>query len=152
MDAIQSSTGTYNSLQTYAPAFFLIPNSTTIAAEEALTGTIVASPSLVPGAAPAKPGDLVSLFGTGFGNTNPAYTPGQLATGQAPITQNITVQVGGVTLASSDVQYAGLSPGSISGLYQFNVRIPASTPDGDVPVSITIGGVQTPTATIPVQQ
>ncbi len=29
------------------------------------------------------------------------------------------------TLASSDVLYAGLSPGSISGLYQFNVRIPA---------------------------
>jgi uncharacterized protein (TIGR03437 family) len=151
MDAVKSSIGTFNSLATYAPAFFQIPNSTTIAAEEAQTGKIVASPTLVPGAAPAKPGDIVSLFGTGFGDTNPAFTQGQLATGQAPITQQITVQIGGVTLASSDVLYAGLSPGSISGLYQFNVRIPSSTPTGDVPVTITIGGVETPTATIPVQ-
>ncbi|HTW67476.1 MAG TPA: choice-of-anchor V domain-containing protein [Bryobacteraceae bacterium] len=154
MDAISSAVGTFNALQTYAPAFFLIPNSTTIAAEEAVTGTIVASPTLVPGAAPAKPGDIVSLFGTGFGDTNPPYTAGQLATGQAPITpaQPITVQIGGVTLASSDVMYAGLSPGSISGLYQFNVRIPATTANGDIPVTITIGGVSTPSATIPVQQ
>jgi uncharacterized protein (TIGR03437 family) len=101
---------------------------------------------------PAKPGDIVSLFGTGFGDTNPSVNPGALATGQATITEPVTVQIGGVTLASSDVLYAGLSPGSISGLYQFNVRIPATTPNGDVPVSITIGGVETPSATLPVQQ
>ena len=130
----------------------MIPNSTTIAAEEAQTGKIVASPTLVPGAAPAKPGDIVSLFATGFGDTSPAFQPGQLASGQPAITQPVTVQIGGVTLASSDVLYAGLSPGSISGLYQLNVRVPASTPNGDIPVIVTIGGIQTPSATIPVQQ
>jgi uncharacterized protein (TIGR03437 family) len=55
-------------------------------------------------------------------------------------------------LASSDILYAGLSPGSISGLYQFNVKIPSTTPSGDVPVTITIGGFQTQSgATIPIQ-
>jgi uncharacterized protein (TIGR03437 family) len=152
MNAIPSAMGTFNSLQSFAPAFFLYPNSTSIAAEEALTGTIVADAGVYSGAGPAKPGDLVSLFATGFGDTNPAVATGQLATGQATITQPVTVQIGGVTLAQSDVQYAGLSPGSISGLYQFNVRIPATTPNGDIPVAITIGGVQTPAATIAVQQ
>jgi uncharacterized protein (TIGR03437 family) len=60
--------------------------------------------------------------------------------------------IGGVTLIPQDVLYSGLSPNSISGLYQFNVRVPASAPDGDVPVSITIGGFTTQSGTtIPVQ-
>jgi uncharacterized protein (TIGR03437 family) len=70
----------------------------------------------------------------------------------APLTNPITVQIGSVTLSPSDVLYAGLSPTSISGLYQFNVRIPPSTPSGDIPVTIAIGGFSTQAgATIPVQ-
>jgi uncharacterized protein (TIGR03437 family) len=152
MNAITSSTGTFNTLQAFAPALFQIPNSTSVAAVEALTGKIVADPTVVPGAAPAKPGDIVSLFGTGFGSTKTPVGAGELATGVNEITEPITVKIGDVTLASSDVLYAGLSPGSISGLYQFNVRIPTSTADGDIPVSITIGSVTTPAATITVHK
>jgi uncharacterized protein (TIGR03437 family) len=147
-----STPDTLTTLQAYAPAFFVFPNSSSIAAEEAGTGTIVANSSVVAGASPARPGDVVSLFGTGFGATNPSVAPGALASGQAFLNNSITVSIGGVTLASSDVLYAGLSPGSISGLYQINVRIPSSVPSGNVPVSITIGGVQTQSgATIPIQ-
>src|SRR3984957_3699070 len=149
---ISSPVATLNSLQAFAPAFFVFPNSTSIAAEEAGTGTLVADSSLVTGASPANPGDIVSLFGTGFGDVNPAVARGQLATGMASLTNSITVTIGGATLASSDILYAGLSPGSISGLYQLNVRIPSNAPSGEVPVSITIGGVQTQSgATIPIQ-
>jgi uncharacterized protein (TIGR03437 family) len=152
-NAVMSSMGTFNTLQPFSPAFFLFGNSTSIAAEEAVTGKIVANPSVIPGASPAKPGDIVALYGTGFGDTTPIVPAGQLATGQATLpTGAITVMIGTTTLASTDVLYAGLTPGSISGLYQFNVRIPASAPNGDIPVTITIGGVQTPSATIPVQQ
>jgi uncharacterized protein (TIGR03437 family) len=64
----------------------------------------------------------------------------------------ITVTLGGVALPQSDILYAGLSPGSISGLYQFNVRIPSTAPTGEVPVTISIGGSQTQAgATIPIQ-
>jgi uncharacterized protein (TIGR03437 family) len=152
MDAVPSAMGTFNSLQAFAPALFLIPSSTSVAAENDTTPGIVANPSVVPGATPAKPGDIVSLFGTGFGATNPRAVAGQIPSAQASLTNNVTVQIGGVTLAPSDVLYAGLSPGSISGLYQFNVRIPASTPNGDIAVAISIGGVPTQTATIAVQQ
>jgi len=152
-NVVMSSMGTFQTLQAFAPAFFVFGNSTSIAAEEAVTGKIVANPNVVPGASPAKPGDIVALYGTGFGDTNPSVAAGQLASGQAPLTNPITVMIGTTTLASSDVLYAGLTPGSISGLYQFNVRIPASTPNGDIPVTISIGAAQTQAgATIAVQQ
>ena len=125
---------TYTTLQPFAPAFFLFANSISIAAQFAGTANIVADPSLIPGATPAKPGDIVTLYGTGFGDTNPSVAAGQLATGQAPLLNGVTVTIGTATLAPSDVLYAGLSPGSISGLYQFDVRIPQSTPSGEIPV------------------
>ena len=153
MNAISSAIGTFNTLEAFAPAFFLFSNSTSIAAEEATTGSIVADSSVVAGASPAKPGDIVSVYGTGFGATNPATAAGQIPSAAATLANPVTVQIGDVTLGSSDVLYAGLTPGSISGLYQFNVRIPASTPNGDIPVTIAIGGVQTQAGvTIPVQQ
>jgi uncharacterized protein (TIGR03437 family) len=149
---VSSPVATLNSLQPFAPAFFTFPNSMSIAAEEAGTGSIVADSSVVAGASPANPGDVVSLFGTGFGAVTPAIAAGQLATGMATLTNSITVTIGAATLAPSDVLYAGLSPGSISGLYQFNVRIPAGTPSGEVPVTISIGGAQTQSGvTIPIQ-
>jgi uncharacterized protein (TIGR03437 family) len=149
---LRSDVATLNAFQPFAPAFFVFGTSTSIAAEVAGTSTIIASPSVVQGARPARPGEIVSLFGTGFGDTSPSVPSGQLDSGIANLTSPITVTIGSVTLASSDVLYAGLSPGSISGLYQINVRVPASTPAGDIPVTITIGGFQTQSgATIPVQ-
>lgn len=149
---LESDVATLNALQAFAPAFFLFGTSNNIAAEVAGTGTIIADTSVVPGATAAQPGQIISLFGTGFGSTSPSVPAGQLDSGIANLTNPITVTIGSVTLSSSDVLYAGLAPGSISGLYQINVRVPASTPAGDIPVTITIGGFQTQSgATIPVQ-
>ena len=149
----RSDVATLTALQSFAPAFFTFGTSNSIAALFANSANIVARPGVVPGASPAKPGDIIELFGTGFGDTNPSTPTGQLApAGVSPLVNPITVSIGGIMLASGDVSYQGLSPGSIGGLYQFNVRIPASAPSGDLPVVITIGGVQTqPGATIPVQ-
>ena len=149
---LMTDVATFNTqLQPFAPAFFLIGTSTSIAAQFA-NYDIVANPVVVPGARPARAGDVVILYGTGFGDANPFVAAGQLDSGIAPLTSQITVQIGNNTLAPSDILYAGLSPGSISGLYQFNVRIPPSTPSGDIPVKITIGGFDTQNpATIPVQ-
>ena len=128
-----------------------VPELDQLAAEEALNGAIVASPSVVAGASPAKPGDMVSLFGTGFGDTNPSFLAGALATGK-PLDPADHGQDRRMTLASSDVLYAGLSPGSsaasINSMYEFR----SYSPTGDIPVTITIGGVGTQAgATIPVQ-
>jgi uncharacterized protein (TIGR03437 family) len=134
-----------------APVFFTF-NGTSIAAQFANTSNVVADPSVVPSGLPAKPGDIVTLYGTGFGTTGQPVAPGSLATGISTVTAPVTVTIGGVTLAPQDVLYVGLSPGSIGGLYQLNVRIPASTLDGDIPVVASAGGVQTQSgATIPVK-
>lgn len=151
-NGVNSAVATLNSLQPYAPAFFTFPNSMSVAAEEATTYSIVADPTVVAGAAPAKPGDFVSLFGTGFGATNPTVPPGAVATGVATLASQVTITIGGITLSPSEILYAGLSPGSISGLYQFNVQIPPNAPSGEVPISISIGGFQTQAGvTIPIQ-
>jgi uncharacterized protein (TIGR03437 family) len=147
---LRSDVGTIN-LQAFAPAFFVYPNSKSIAAQVGGSSAVIANPAVVAGGRPAKPGEVITLYGTGFGDTNPAVATGQVATGAAQLNNPITVTIGVTTLAAQDVLYAGLSPGSINGLYQFNVRIPASAPDGDVPVSIAIGGFQTQSGTtIPV--
>jgi uncharacterized protein (TIGR03437 family) len=136
-----------------APAFFTFKTSNSIAAQFANTPDIVANPAVVPGARPARPGDIVTLYGTGFGATDPPVAVGALATGISNVTTTpLTVTIGGVTLASSDVFYAGLSPGSIGGLYQLNVRIPPTAPDGDIPVVVSVAGIPSQSgATIPVK-
>ena len=149
----RSDTAMLNSQQAFAPAFFQIPNSSSVAAQIAGTSIPVANPNLVAGGRPAKPGEIVTLWGTGFGDTNPRDPTGQLAPGAARLVAPIIVTIGGVTLSTADVLYAGLSPGSLGGLYQFNVRVPASTANGDIPVSISIGGFETQSgATLAVHQ
>lgn len=148
---LRSDLGMITAVQPFAPAFFMFLPSNSIAAQFGGTANVVADPSLVPGGKPAKAGDFVTLYATGLGPTNPAVASGALDAGLAPIAAPITVMVGTVTLAPQDVTYVGLSPGSISGLYQINIRVPAGLPSGDVPVKLTIGGFSSqPQATIPI--
>jgi uncharacterized protein (TIGR03437 family) len=149
----RSDIGTIN-IQSYAPALFTF-DGTSIAALVAGTATVVANTSLYPAGRPAKPGEYVSLWGNGFGPTDPVFQAGELVgpTTIARLRDPITVTIGGLTVPSSDIQFAGTTPGSISGLYQINVRIPATAPDGDVPVSVTMGGITSPAgSTIPIKR
>jgi uncharacterized protein (TIGR03437 family) len=135
----------------FSPAFFTF-NTKSIAAINSTRGGIVADPAVIAGGTPAKPGDVVTLYGTGFGWTTPVFGSGEFSTGAAPVREAATVTIGGTTLAAADVLYVGLSPDA-PGFYQINVRIPAAAADGDLPVSIRIGGVATQAgATIPVKR
>jgi uncharacterized protein (TIGR03437 family) len=126
-------------LQQFAPAFFAGSGST-IAAEHS-------DYSLVTASSPARPGEVVLLFGTGFGLTNPALPPGQLVGAPSPLANQVQISVGGAT---ANVQYSGLIG---PGLYQFNVAIPATATTGSAAVVATINGIQSQTGvTIPVQQ
>jgi uncharacterized protein (TIGR03437 family) len=147
---VSSDAGTVQ-MQRQMPAFFTFDGKSIAAVSG--SGTLVANPAVVTGASPAKPGDVVSLYATGCGFTNPVFQAGELSSGLATIPPQFSITVGGVALAAADVLYAGLSPGSISGLYQFNVRIPAAAPDGDVPVVLQVNGVASQTgATIAVKR
>jgi uncharacterized protein (TIGR03437 family) len=84
---------------------------------------------------PARPGDVLILFATGMGPTNPVFEPGQLATGIANVIAPVTVRIGNI---EAQVTFAGLAPG-FAGLNQINMVVPANTPAGNVPVTITVG-------------
>jgi uncharacterized protein (TIGR03437 family) len=136
-------------VQTATPEFFYFTQSSSgqnpIAAVDATTGVNVGTPGLLAGAtfAPAKPGDIVTLYATGLGLTNPSFAAGVLPGAAAAITGAFQISVGSTALASTDVLYAGVAPGS-AGLYQINIRVPASTPDGDQPVAMKVNGIASP--------
>jgi uncharacterized protein (TIGR03437 family) len=95
---------------------------------------------------PAKPGDVIILWGTGFGPTSPSAPAGQ----ETPSTTTyntattVSVTVGG---KPATVYGAALAPG-YAGLYQVAIQIPASLTNGDYPVVATIAGAQSPSTTL----
>ena len=147
---LRSDQGTVTIAQ-YSPGWFTFSNRS-IAATTA-DGRIVADPAVIAGGVAARRGDIVTLYGTGFGFTDPVFQAGEIPSGVARLRDPITITVGGTMLAAADILYAGLAPGLISGVYQFNIRIPMSATPGNVAVVATMGGVSTQTAggVIPVQ-
>ena len=77
---------------------------------------------LVNSSAPAKAGEVVVVYCTGLGLTNPSPPASGFATpaGQYDVVNKVTATVGGI---NAPVQFAGLVP-SLVGLYQVNVQIP----------------------------
>jgi len=140
------------SQQPYSPALFTFNGKSVAALNASNKYSYVADPSVVPGAAPAKPGDVVVLYGTGFGFTEPIYQPGEFSEGAVPIKGEVTVTLGGMAVPKENLLYTGLSPDA-PGFYQFNIKLPDSMQDGDVPVVMSIGGVATQSgATLPVRR
>jgi uncharacterized protein (TIGR03437 family) len=93
--------------------------------------------SLYPGlTTPAIPGEVVMLYAGGFGPTSTPLVPGSsVQSGSLPTLP--VIQIGGV---NATVQFAGLiSPG----LYQFNVQIPPTAPNGDNLITAQFKGLTT---------
>jgi uncharacterized protein (TIGR03437 family) len=127
--------------QPYAPSWFTFDNGKYVAALHNSNYTYVGAPGLIGGVTttPAQPGEVVLLYGTGFGPTDPATPTGQLVVAAVPLpTNSVQITIGGV---AANAIFAGLTE---SGLYQFDVTVP-SLPSGDAPVVAAIGGVQTQT-------
>lgn len=137
------------SAQNAAPEFFYSAHGSNgknyVSAVNATRGGYVGPVGLIAGGsfAPAKVGDILTIYATGFGATTPAQQPGVLAPAAADVTQSVTVQLGGVTLNATDILYTGVAP-TFAGLNQLNLRIPAGVSTGDQPLTITIGGIASP--------
>lgn len=134
-------------LRDHAPAFFTFSNRTSVAAVHNSDGVIAASPTLIQGARPVQPGDVLQLYATGLGITNPVWQAGEMPSRPTNLWDMLTVTIGGTTVPATDVLYAGVVPGAISGLYQINLRVPATVGDGEVPIGLAIGGVSSPSGT-----
>jgi uncharacterized protein (TIGR03437 family) len=90
----------------------------------------------------AKAGDVVELYGVGFGPTNPPVQAGQIFASSAPTTNPVTLKINNIGVLPS---FAGLTG---AGLYQLNVTIPPGLGTGDVSLQGFVGGAQTPAAVI----
>jgi uncharacterized protein (TIGR03437 family) len=131
---------------TYQPAFFLIPGNQPVATH--LDFTLAAKNGTYPGltTVPAKPGETIILWGTGFGPTSPAAPTGMVV----PSTQTYstaTLPMINISTPPAQVYGAALAPG-FAGLYQIAVQVPASIANGDWPVLATIGGVKSETGIV----
>ena len=85
---------------------------------------------------PAKTGDVVTLYGVGFGPVNPSVNSGVIVSQANSLTNTATFLIG---QAEATVLYGGLAPGLV-GLYQFNLQLPA-VGGGDLPISVRVGGL-----------
>ena len=104
---------------------------------------LAGAPDLGAAYTPAEPGEFVTLFGTGFGATEPPLETGQIPGEAVRLANAVAFTFGGIAVPPEDVFYRGASP-CCAGLYQFTVRVPADVPDGDATVTATVQGVSTP--------
>lgn len=112
-----------------SPAFFTLSGNQAVATRQDYTYAV--KNGTIPGltTTPAAPGDVLILWGTGFGSTNPVTLPGSVtpsdttySTGQA-----VTVTINNVP---ATVYGAALAPG-FAGLYQVAIQVPESLSSGD---------------------
>jgi uncharacterized protein (TIGR03437 family) len=129
-----------------APAFFVWPGSQAVATR--LDGSLAVKSGTFAGATTvaAKPGDVLVLWGTGFGPTTPPVAAGiQVPGDQVYFTASpVSIKIG-----TEDVPQFGcaLSPG-FAGLYQVAIQLPASMADGDYPILATVAGASSPDGVI----
>ena len=125
----------------FAPAFFTWRGSQAAATRRdfslaAKSGTFASATRA------AKPGEVIILWGTGFGPTSPGAPQGvPVPRDQVYSTSTLpTVTINGVP---ATVYGAALAPG-YAGLYQVPIQVPPSLGSGDWAVKATIGGAQSP--------
>ena len=87
---------------------------------------------------PARFGEVITLFGSGFGPTSPQIPEGSVARTAAALAKSVTIRFGA---EPAQVEYAGTAP-NLAGVYQFNVRVPMA-PVGEVEVTAEIDGIPT---------
>jgi uncharacterized protein (TIGR03437 family) len=124
-----------------APSSFVVNGKQYVAAILPSTEsgqTFFAAPAgAIPGIAtrPAVAGEVITLYGIGFGAVSPAVTAGTIPTQGSSLNDSLAILFG---QASGKILYAGMAPGLV-GLYQFNVEVPPTAP-GDSILNVQVGG------------
>jgi uncharacterized protein (TIGR03437 family) len=123
-----------------APAFFSYAAGTNLYASSIhLNGTLVGDSSLVPSAAPAHAGEIISFFVSGL-----AAAPGGTIVAPATFTQAVTLTAGGNNLTVLATVLVA------TGEYQINAQLPAGIAAGTYPLTLTVPGGSTADAGVTV--
>ena len=135
--------------QEFAPAFWQWPNNQPVATHgdysiAAKNGTFSGVTTV-----PAKPGEVITLWGTGFGPISPAVPAGRVPGSRAgsPTANPVTV-----TLNNAQITVIGAALSPYPADYQVAIQIPATMANGDYPLVATVKGVSSPTLTLSVHQ
>jgi uncharacterized protein (TIGR03437 family) len=87
---------------------------------------------------PAAKGDIVAVYMTGEGQTNPGGVTGRVTSTPPIPRQAVTATVDG---QPAEIRFAGEAPGILSGVMQVNIVVPAAARTGEVPLVVTVGGI-----------
>ena len=92
----------------------------------------------------AAKGSIVQVYMTGEGQTNPPGVTGAITTATLPPPQvtpapPLPIMVW-INRQPALYTYAGEAPGSVAGVMQLNVQIPAGAPPGPLSILVSIGG------------
>ena len=107
-------------------------------------GAIINNDGSINGASnPAPKGSYIQVYATGEGQTNPPGIDGHIAVESVadlarPVAP-VSISIGGVTVPSSAIAYAGVAPQDVEGVFQVTVQIPSNVPSGPNPIVITMG-------------
>ncbi len=118
-------------LQEAAPGLYVVEGGR-LAAEHA-DGKLVTADN------PARPSEIIVLFGTGLGRTDPRQVDGVIpkVAARALVTDRLRVVLDGQTLPPESVRYAGITPG-YPGLNQVNVRLPEMISKSELSIRVTV--------------
>jgi uncharacterized protein (TIGR03437 family) len=126
--------------QSYAPALFQWGSIKYAVTTRYPDNAYIGGPNFGSPYQSASAGDVLILWATGFGPTNPAAPAGTVVSGAAFTTTAVTATLGGAPLT---VLGTALSPG-LAGVYQIAVQVPNDAPSGDLLIRASIAGNQTP--------
>jgi uncharacterized protein (TIGR03437 family) len=141
--------------QALAPSFFMyFPGGADdlkyAVAQHNPSGDLVGRQGLFPTApnltSPAKPGEVITLWGTGFGPTTPSAPSGVITDTNALYKVPATATLGGIPCSIT----VYLAP-SLYQIYQASLTIPSGAPSGDNTLLVTVNGVGSPPVKITVQ-
>ena len=142
-NGVQSATSASNVVAA-APAIFSLGNG---------QGAILNQDGTVNGPSnPAARGSVVSIYGTGEGQTNPPGVDGAIANeslaGLPRPVAPFSLTIGGQT---AQYTYAGTAPQSFAGFFQVNAVIPANVASGNAAVVLKVGSAQSQPLNVVVQ-
>ena len=95
--------------------------------------------ALLTDASPGQPGEIVVVYATGLGATDPDPEAGEIPETAAPLQwlNSLSISLNGAALPSALVLYAGGTPGCV-GLYQLNLQLPQDVP-ADPVIQVSMG-------------